>query len=251
MSAPLISPEGALQQHFATMETILRSGVDQSARPRLVVNWQAAPLTANLDGEGCERISRNRGPDTPVAPILLIRDGLWAWLGYREEWNIETPAGKTRRFSFRSASLTIHLGYRGMQHKPQMFRTEWAGWARWNGNDYSYQAGTAGHPHWQFDAVESLREQRTVERAADYLQVLQQEQADVPAREFMPNPLTAEETGSLVSGYDLSRMHFASAAAWWKKQPDSTHAHTPASTSEVRSWMGSALKYISSELSRL
>ena len=157
MPEPLRVTEASLAAHFGSIGAALGSKVDPAARVKLDADWSVVPLTAGLVGEGCEIISRNRGPDVPVAPMLLLESGLWAWVGYREEWDSEPPAGRVRRFSFRSAGLTIHFGYRNVRHKPQMFRAEWAGWARWNGTDYGYQAGEAAHPHWQFDALESLK----------------------------------------------------------------------------------------------
>lgn len=251
MSQPLVCSTGELEQHFQSTEAIIRASVDAEAEVGLLTDWDNAPSVTSLDGAGCERIQRNRGFGASVAPLIPISSGLWAWLGFHEEWNLEPSAGKTRRFSFRTTGITVHLGYRRIQHKPQMFRAEWAGWARWNGSDYSYQAGGAGHPHWQFDAMDSLRERKAAERAAASLEILKSEQENMPARDFVPNAITAEDASDLVGTHEISRLHFASAAAWWKSSPHSDHAHAPKTLNEIRAWLEKTLGYVTSELARL
>jgi hypothetical protein len=221
------------------------------ARAKLDANWSVVPIVAGLVGEGCEITSRNRGSDVSVAPMLLLESGLWAWLGYREEWDSEPPAGRVRRFSFRSAALTIHFGYRNHRHKPQMFRAEWAGWARWNETEYGYQAGDAAHPHWQFDALESLKRDETAQRAATFLAVLRSEEEQTTPREFTPQALTRDEVGELIGAQELSRVHFASAAAWWKSPPENAHVHAPSSVREIQAWVHETVAYIHRELVRL
>lgn len=251
MSAPLRVSETSLAAHFASVEAALDANVDPTARAKLDADWSVIPLVAGLVGVGCEITSRNRGPDVPVAPMLLLDSGLWAWVGYREEWGSEPPAGRTRRFSFRSAGLTVHFGYRNVRHKPQMFRAEWAGWARWNGADYGYQAGDAAHPHWQFDALESLKRDDAADRAATFLSVLRREEEEIEPRDFSPQTMSREEVGELIGVQELSRIHFASAAAWWKTAPEDAHAHAPSSFSDIQSWVRETLVYVIRELTRL
>jgi len=169
------------------LEKILNVYVDPSAKAKLEADWNVIPLVAGLVGKGCEATSRNRGSDIQVAPMLLLDSGLWAWIGYHEEWDAENPAGVTRRFSFRSVCLTVYFGYLNVLYKPQMFRAEWAGWARWNQTDFSYQAGNAAHPHWQFDALESLKRDEVEKRAAVSMAVLRSEAQEAPAsyRQFL------------------------------------------------------------------
>lgn len=244
-------PEGSLTTHFESMEATLDAYVDHSAGAKLFADWNAVPLVAGLVGPGCEYVARNRGPTVPVAPVLLLESGLWAWVAYREEWGSERPAGRTRRFSFRSAGLTIHFGYRNIRHKPQMFRAEWTGWGRWNGTDYGYQAGDAAHPHWQFDALESLKRDDAGKRAAIFLSVLKHEEQEAEPQDFSPQSMEAEEVSDLISQQELSRIHFASAAAWWKSAPNDAHAHSPTSLTDIRVWVARTLKYVVRELTRL
>jgi hypothetical protein len=184
-------------------------------------------------------------------PMLHLKSGLWAWLGYREDWDGEPSAGRVRRFSFRSAGLTVHFGYRNVRHKPQMFRAEWAGWARWNGTNYSHQAGDAAHPHWQFDVLESLKRDDASERAATFLSVLKSEEGSAEPREFRPQTLDDDDVGDMIGVQELSRIHFASAAAWWKSQPGGIHAHAPSKAEDIQVWLRETLIYLLRELGRL
>ena len=60
-------------------------------------------MRAELDrGEKYRRASVGAWPH--------LQQGLWARLGYREEWADERPNRNVRRFSFRSVGLTIHFG---------------------------------------------------------------------------------------------------------------------------------------------
>lgn len=252
MSAQLIAPKSLVESHFRSIGNILDEGVDTIARVQLNANWDIVPLVAGIVGEGCEMIERNRGPDVPVAPMMLLQNGIWAWLGYREEWDSEPAAGKTQRFSFRSAGLTIYFGYRNVRHKPQMFRAEWSGWARWGGKqEAGYQAGNAAHPHWQFDALESLKPDSSVARAETYLEILRSEAVGSPAREFIPSGMTREDVGEIIGVQELSRIHFASAAMWWSAEPNNLHAHSPKVVQDIQKWVQQTLAYINIELQRL
>jgi hypothetical protein len=248
---PLRISEPQLQAHFHQLSLIVSKATDPAIRAKLDADWNVVPIVAGLVGEGCEHISRNRGV-APVAPMAALRSGLWSWLGYREEWSGEAPAGRTRRFSFKASTITVHFGYRNMQSKPQMFRAEWAGWARWSGSDYSYQAGEAGHPHWQFDALESLQRDDAAERARMYLSELQGDDADPIPRPFLDvHEFDKGAVDDVVSLQELSRMHFASAAAWWKNSPEDAHTHTPATVQHIQGWLRGTLGYIAQELRRL
>ena len=103
MPAPLVVPKASLITHFGSMEATLGTHVSSA---RIFADWNVVPLVVGLVDTECEYTARNRGPDVPVAPVLLLGGGLWAWVGYREEWGGEPLAGRTQRFSFRSAGLT-------------------------------------------------------------------------------------------------------------------------------------------------
>ncbi|MCH9019034.1 MAG: hypothetical protein IIA73_01520 [Proteobacteria bacterium] len=249
LPAPLNATQSKLVMHFQRTGVILAAAVDISVNVRVDVDWALPTIVGGLNGAGCEFIPRNRGLRVPVALLLQLQQGLWAWLGYREEWDEERRIRDIRRFSFRSVGLTIHFGLKNDVFKPQMFRAEWAGWAKWSGVEYSFQAADAGHPHWQFDALDSLPDADLAERAATLRSRLKAE-AEPEVHEFSPQ-LPNTDVRDMVSAQKLSRIHFASAAAWWKSAPHDEHAHSPADLADVENWVRRSLDYVSLELKRL
>ena len=184
-----------------------------------------------------------------VAPLHRIRGELWAWLGLREEWSDEAaPRRRRRRFSFRSSALTVHFGYLNYLEKPQMFRAEWAGGAL--SADDMHQAKSAGHPHWQFDALESSPSYAA--EVKDLLVLLREATGAAASRDFIPGALAPEDHGEMTDARNrFSRLHFASAAAWWRPAPDNVHVHAPASVQELESWLRATVDYTLGELKRL
>ena len=251
MANTLVVSENGLNQHFGSLGAILDQAASVDANTEVVADWAVVPLSAGLVGKGCEIASRNRGTDSFVAPLFCIGAGIWAWLGLYQEWASERGRSRTRRFSYRSTTLTVHLGFRNIRHKPQIFRAEWAGWARWNGQTYGAQAGNAGHPHWQFDAVESLRKQGIRQLVSTYMAVLSHEADTVEPRTFSPNSVQTSDMDEIVAARDFSRIHFASVAPWWRSTPDDGHAHFPSSAADVESWVQKTIDYTVEELGRL
>ena len=245
MSAPLKVKRSALEKHLDSTEEVLAEFISDT---KLFADWNVIPVCVGLVGNECEYTARNRGGNVWVSRVHDLGGELWAWVGYREEWDGERPAGRVQRFSFRSAGLTIHIGYQGDQHKPQVFRAEWAGWAKWNGRDYGYQGGDAAHPHWQFDAVDSLTDS---EEAEALLEVLKDEGRESEPRDFVPQTVEPEAERILISQKRLSRMHFPSAAMWWRDPPENAHAHSPQSPEEIQAWLSKTLKYVVRELAYL
>jgi hypothetical protein len=143
----------------------------------------------------------------------------------------------------------VHFGWKNDLFKPQMFRAEWAGWADWGGNSYGFQAANAGHPHWQFDALESLPDAHAAERAT-MLRDLLSEAVEPEVRDFSPQ-LASSDVRDVVTAQKISRIHFASAAAWWKPAPHDEHAHGPVTARDVESWVQRSLEYLNTELERL
>lgn len=249
MPCPLIVTESRLNQHFQNSGTILQDAVDASVQLDVDYEFVSPGAIGGLYGTGCEFIPRNRGRPVAVAPLIHLDKGVWVWLGYHEEWEEERRNRHIRRFSFRSVGLTVHFGVKNNQFKPQMFRAEWAGWARWNGPDYSFQAIDAGHPHWQFDALDSLPDDDFSGRAAKLLSRLKAE-AGSQIRDFSPQ-LATVEVRDVVTAQKLSNIHFASAAAWWKSSPHGDHAHGPANIADIETWVKRSLEYLKVELARL
>jgi hypothetical protein len=85
LSAPLITTQPKLGMHFARTGDVLAAAVDISVKVGVGVDWALSTVEGGLNGAGCEQISRNRGLRVPVAPMLHLQQGLWAWLGYKEE----------------------------------------------------------------------------------------------------------------------------------------------------------------------
>ena len=207
MRKRLVVTQPTLLRHFRECGTILASFVDPSAQPQVEPEFAQTRVIGGLRGSGCERIPRNRGARVPIAPLVHLGRGLWAWLGYHEEWD---GGAKSRgsQYEFRTVGIAVHFGLRNSEFKPQMFRAEWPGWARWNGLDYGVQAPDAGHPHWHFDALESLPDDSLPERAEQLLRRLKSE-PQTEIRDF-GSRLSDFEVRDFVSAQKVSRMHFAS-----------------------------------------
>ena len=251
MPDPLVTTRPKLLMHFRQSGSILATAVDNSAQLQIEPEFVHPGAIGGLHGSGCEFVPRNRGRPVPVAPLRHLAQGLWVWLGYHEEWEWDAKQRNrhTPRYSFRSVSLTIHFGLRNTVFKPQMFRAEWAGWARWAGRDYSFQAANAAHPHWQFDALDSLPDDNLSQRAAQLLARLKAE-TEPEVREFKPQ-LSNVDVRDFVTTQKISRIHFASAAAWWKSPPHDDHAHGPANLRDIQNWVRHSVDYIKHELERL
>ena len=235
--------------HFKESGTILGSAVHTSAQLEVGADFGYPGVIGGLYGSGCELIPRNRGRSVHVAPLTHLVQDLWVWLGYREEWDEERPNRRIRRYSFRSVGLSIHFGLRNSVFKPQMFRAEWAGWARWDGSEYRFQAANAGHPHWQFDALDSIRDDDLSLRAKQLLRRLKAD-SEPEIREFSPQ-LSCGDVRDLVTAQNVSRIHFTSAAAWWKSPPYGEHVHAPAKVADIENWVRHSVEYIKHELERL
>ena len=175
--------------------------------------------------------------------------GLFAWLGYHEEWSSEV-AGRSKLFSFRSSGATIHFGFEGVEPKPQMFRAEWAGLVRVD-KGYGFQGGDAGHPHWQFDALESLTAAGTAEEAAALADLIRADQLEPALRDFGLAGADIPEVRTVASSRSLAQVHFASAAAWWRPHPSDAHAHYPENVQQIQKWLSRTLSYIAVELRRV
>ena len=205
----------------------------------------------NLFGDGCERTVRTTGRATYVAPLMCIgmTSKLWAWVGFREEWQRGGESAHPRKFSFQHVGVAVYFGRRHAARKVQMFRAEWSGAAL---SDESMAEATrgVGDPHWHFDGMESLfRLDAEVREGALRVQRFGKETDD--ARHFGPREVTSNEFDALISRRRVSRVHFPSAAAWWRSKPHDTHAHAPSSAKEIEVWVDKTVSYLVEELARL
>jgi len=234
-----------LDQHLIETSRILLGVTDQRREAHLEAETAGDAIVAGLVGVDCETIERIVGRRANVIAFLPLQGLLVAWLSYQENWRILAGRGKNREF--RSASLSVYFGLENEAYKPQVFRAEWAGWAKWNAQAAASFQADAGHPHWQFDALESLAEDKSALRRQT-LEVLRDPDDEEPVHEFDPSPETVRD---LVLAQGLSRVHFPSAAAWWRPTPHNGHAFAPGNTIELRSWLTHTLRYLKTELAAL
>lgn len=244
---PVIGIE-KLKQHLMQVEDILRDAADPSAKLQIQLDQNGDPIVAGIVGNGCERAARTRGLASPVAPWIDLRGGLWAWFGYREEWNVRPGSHPT--FAFRASSITVHFGFKATDPKPQMFRAEWAGPTLVD-SQWTTQGGNAGHPHWQFDVLDSLLAPARVEEALMFADILRAEADEAPPKNFVATNAAPNEIENVVSARSLAALHFASAAPWWLKTPNDAHAHVPSDAGQIRVWLARTLGYVARELERI
>lgn len=230
-----------LDRRWIKLGTLLANGMEYRASDIGVdADYQAGGVWTGLRGPKVERIERNRGRAS-VAPFLPLPGDLVAWLGYQEVWDAE--GGRTP-FAFRQASLTIHVGEVGDPWKPQLLRLEWPGLRDWDRSGVGFQSHGAGHPHWQIDVLESLRNKPESS--------IFDPDADDEVETFEPaSAVTA--LSDRICALALEKMHLASAAPWWLKRPAEFGMHqlnAPDSHEALSRWLEAAIVYIRQELSR-
>ena len=233
------------------LDEILRRCVEPGTQISLSIEDDSARCSVNLFGDGCERTVRTTGQTTEVAPLVCLgsKSELWAWIGFREEWERGRNARNPQKLSFRHIGLVIYFGRRHAARKVQIFRAEWSGAALSDEAPEDVRRDI-GDPHWQFDGMESMfRVDAELHEAR--LRVQQLGSASAVARPFGPREPTSNELHALVSRRRVSRLHFPSAAAWWRPAPDDAHTHTPKSAKEVEVWVDKTVSYIGKELVRL
>ena len=235
MPYPLTFSRSKLDNHFQKTGKILTDAVDNANQLQIETTPTPFKLIGNLQGSGCEPISRNSGPDVFVAPMLRFRLEFWVWLGYHEEWIKE----RRDRYSFSSVGISIYYGFQCDNFKPQMFRAEWDDSAEHN-----------AQPHWHFDALDSVSDDDSSQRAEELRQLLLENKSKTEPDEFVPQ-VEKEDVRNLVTAQKLSGIHFASAAPWWKSPPNDKHVHRPSSLGDIEKWVQKSLNYIKGELKRL
>lgn len=241
----LLVTKSKLEQHTRVLTRSI-SDLTLSQAPVLVTpDWGVTPLVMGIVGQDCEIAARQRGKSARVARLCEIGpDGLCAWLGLREEWDV-VVRGRGVRYCFRYVSLTIHAGYPYREEKPQIFRAEWVGSGQHRESQFDAVGNGAGHPHWQFDAIDSLSHSNALGR--DPVTVPRLDDAEnVKPRDFVGRDMGRARVQTL----KLSRIHFASAAAWWQTATDN-HIHSPDSIQDVERWIQNTVEYTRAELMRL
>ena len=220
-------------------------------RNSIVVNQAAATLTC----ENLQNLERGSRRIEAVPLLWSAGQNVAYWVSYFEDW--EYVGGK-RPYRFKAANLTFFLGSNNYRPAIQIFRVEWAGMVRNSLGDLSWPSPGAGHPHWQFDAVEHYTSsRRRVERRERLAQLLEQ----MPGGVELFDPETVRLADDLVSKEEeeaddtsWTAMHFASGARWpkepWLGDRTRSEAHiwAPAELSQIRAWTKSAVAYTREEL---
>ncbi len=202
---------------------------------------------------------RHRGGRSPVCPLFdAPSDDSTFWIGWREYW---APTGRatSSRLAFGFSSLTVWHGKPYQPGKLQLFRHEWAGAVDLGTGRVEFPGVTAGHPHWQFDVVESTRslQRASVEKQREILLLALSEpdEEDVSTVEELLEEVSLQAAPPSLIGR-FPRVHFASCARWaekvWNGDSDSTdaHARNPNNLQEVRNWIVSTIHYVTSECER-
>ncbi len=234
MLEPFLVTDGQLGLHWNALAKELGRVLDAS-QGVFELKPEAVDLStiAHIAGRAVRRANRLMGEPVPVAPLAVLQRGWEAWLGYREVWS----KSEARKLAFASADLTIFLTPVGAESFQQVLRAEWSGPAN-VGGDCVFRPSNAGHPHWQIDLGELIREDQELAAARDLLR-----QTGVrDFGEFDANP-TADPPW-----YRLGRMHFASAMRPWS---DASIAHPPTDLSAVRNWVINTSSLLKEELARL
>jgi hypothetical protein len=240
-SRRLRATKAQLDQRWSKVGGIIAEGIGRGTRDVGVeADYQASAVWTGLVGRIVERIDRNRGRAN-VAPFCELSNDLMTWLGYQEVWDAD--GGRTP-FVFRQASLSIHAGDVGDPIKPQLLRLEWPGLRDWDRSGVGFQSHNAGHPHWQIDVLESLRNRtKPVQFDPDPA-------GDLETFEAAPTRMTLSDR---IRELALENMHLASAAPWWVKGPGQFglhHLNAPESQESLCRWLKAAIAYIRQELSR-
>lgn len=238
-SNQLLARRQTLDRRWPVISTAL-NGALRGAKPiQVAADYLSQGATAGFVGGDCERIDRNRGGQSNVAPFTVVNGDLLAWIGYYETWR---HVQGTLPFAFRELSLTVHIGHQGDPVKPQLFRSEWAGVSDWGGDELGFQAVDAGHPHWQMDALESLA---AFAEPAQFLPDAAEELATFEG--------TAPAPKELLQSVTLERIHFASSADWWVPIPKGgtpRHINAPQKLDDLTSWAVNCVEYLRQELGR-
>jgi hypothetical protein len=235
MSEPLYAGEGQLGAHwnalaheFAGKLEISRDAIEIS---NIIVD---STRIASLGGTVARTANRLRGQPTLVVPFRPVTSEWEAWLGYREVWS---PA-QNRQFCFGSSDITVFLAPVSTEAFQQVLRAEWVGLLRGGDGNWAFAPPDAGHPHWQVDVAETLREDEELASARSLLN-------QTEPRDFEDTEV-AERT--LPPWYGVGRMHLASAMRPWA---DAKIAHGPGDVGHIKNWVSETIRVIGLELDRL
>jgi hypothetical protein len=241
--------EGGLRTHWQFLnEELLELARVGGPQGEVQAVFIAESANALLVGPAAEFAARDRGRALALPLGCQSPRGVPYWVAYREEW-VVIPRGKYR---FNAANLTFFHGPIG-EAKLQLFRAEWPGLAEWSEGKIGWQAEGAGHPHWQFDALQAYvsadARQRDVGRLLEVL-------STGGIEEFGADDLPAVRELAFGDEEEVAwtRMHFASLARWsslpWRGDAAdiASHANAPDDPRDIRNWVTSVIYYAKHEL---
>src|SRR6266481_1177117 len=85
---PLHVPRTRLDRRWISLSQAICETLGLPDRDvRIEAEYQAEGVWAGLVGRACERVSRERGGFSYVAPLAALSRGLNAWLGLQEVWD--------------------------------------------------------------------------------------------------------------------------------------------------------------------
>jgi hypothetical protein len=233
----LLATKGKLEGRWRYIESFLQSQLE--FKPRVISSFVDSCFWVGFSGEGSEVIARDRGRDT-VIPLRKLHDDYLAWLGFREVWS---QVRDTQNFIFKAVGMTVYFGREGVVSKPQLFRAEWPGLYEWSRGQIGFQTEGAGMPHWQFDTpklFECSQPQPEIEFEGSVI--------------VEKGVLSPPEDNDFAKALRLAtdRMHFASAAPWWRNNEtaDSAHVNAPSTLDGLNNWTVRCMRYIHQELGR-
>ena len=187
-----------------------------------------------LGGRASETIERNTGSNHQVVRLCALSEEVFAWAGFREQWQ---RLGREKKFRFVSAGFTFHTGRQGELRKPQMMRSEWV--SRRSREFHSH----IGHPHWQVDVLDTIRRSLRQKDAGFG------NDSELGDNGHFEDVRQTDNVPRTLLNMPFERMHLASAAAWWQPQPVQI-AHSPASVAELDRWIIGCIAYTRQELMR-
>lgn len=237
----LRATKGALDQRWIELNGLIAAALELDPRQlRVDSEYLSDRVWAGLQGAACERITRDRGGASWVAPLCEMPRNLFAWLGWQEVWELTTGQ---RPYRFKNTGLTVYLGKRHEALKPQFLRLEWPGITKWEGPDVSFQSPGAGHPHWQIDLMRSLADDHLTDFQPDPVETV----------EDFETALQEPNVDDLVRRLSVERMHLASAAPWWLPAQSGNfghHMNAPSDLPALSRWLNHSLLYLRQELAR-
>ena len=244
--SPSLPPElraikGALNQRWIEIKGLIAAALELDSRQlRVDADYQSDRVWAGLQGAVCERVARDQGGASWVAPLCEMPSNLVAWLGRQEAWELTTGQ---RPYRFKNTGLTVYLGKRHEAIKPQFLRLEWPGITEWEGQKVSFQSPGAGHPHWQIDLMRSLTQDHPADFQPDPMEIV----------ENFETTLQEPTVDDLVRRLSVERMHLASAAPWWLPALTGDvgrHMNAPSDLPALSRWLSHSLVYLRQELAR-